>query len=90
MKKNYERKEISNEKYFSRLILYIHNNPVHHGFVEDAFKYPWTSYESIISEKPTKLKRQEVISSFNDLDNFKFSHQRYSKGDDWLKDMIIE
>lgn len=88
--KNYERKEISNEKYFSRLILYIHNNPVHHGFVKDFLEYPWTSYETIISEKPTKLKRQEVIHYFDDLENFKYLHQDFNRHNNILNDIIIE
>ncbi|MCK5079539.1 MAG: transposase, partial [Bacteroidales bacterium] len=32
--KNYERKLINNQKQFTNLIVYIHNNPVKHGFVE--------------------------------------------------------
>jgi len=31
--KNFERKQITSESYFQKLIYYIHNNPVHHGFV---------------------------------------------------------
>ena len=80
--KNYERKEISNDTYFSRLILYIHNNPVHHGFVDDFIEYPWTSYETIISEKPTKLKKHEVIYYFDDLENFKYLHKRFDPEND--------
>ena len=72
--KPFERKLVSNEKYFQTLIYYIHNNPVHHGFVEKMNLYPWSSYETIISDKPTKMKREEIIALYGDLDNFIFYH----------------
>ena len=49
---------------------YIHNNPVHHGFTKTMNSYPWSSYESIISDKKTKLKRQDVIDLFDNKTNF--------------------
>lgn len=72
----FERKLVSSEKYFQQLIFYIHNNPVHHGFVKQMSLYPWSSYDSIISDKPTKLKRKEVIALFGDVDNFVFYHNQ--------------
>ncbi len=70
----FKRKLIDNEDYLTTAILYIHNNPVHHGFCKHTLEYPWTSYLSTISEKPTKLKRDEVIKLFNDKENFKQQH----------------
>ena len=52
----FERKLVASERYFQQLIFYIHNNPVHHGFVKQMNLYPWSSYETIISDKPTRLK----------------------------------
>ena len=66
---------VDDEKYFKNLVIYIHNNPVHHGFAENTIKYLWTSYSSIISEKPTKLMRKEVIDWFEDIENFKYLHK---------------
>ena len=37
----FERKIVTNEKYLQQLIFYIHNNPVHHGFVKQMSLYPW-------------------------------------------------
>lgn len=86
--KNYERKEINNEKYYTSLIVYIHNNPVTHGFVEHSIEYPWTSYPTITSGKPTKLKREELIGYFDDMENFKYLHKTsYFKN---INDLIIE
>lgn len=72
--KNFERIQVSNEKYFRNLIYYIHNNPVHHGFTENMNDYPWSSYASIISTKPTKLQRNRVIEIFDDVNNYKRYH----------------
>lgn len=72
----FKRKLIDNEDYLATAILYIHNNPVHHGFCKHTLEYPWTSYLSTISEKPTKLKRDEVIKLFNDKENFKQQHNK--------------
>ncbi len=74
--KNFKRKQITHEKYFQNMIFYIHNNPVNHGFVDDMFDYPWSSYLSVLSTKSTKLKRKKVIELFDDIDNFKYYHTK--------------
>ncbi len=71
----FRRKQINDNTYFQNLVAYIHNNPVHHNICEYPIQYPWSLYLSCISEKPTKLKRKEVIEMFSDLDNFKYMHQ---------------
>nr|WP_320120340.1 hypothetical protein [uncultured Marinifilum sp.] len=72
----FKRKQINHENYLKQLVLYIQNNPIHHGFCDHPIEYPWSSYLSCISDKPTKMKREEVIEWFDDLDNFKFCHQQ--------------
>ena len=66
---------IDSEKYYKNLVIYIHNNPVIHGFVEDTVEYPWTSYLTVSSDKPTKLKREEILDWFEDIDNFRYLHK---------------
>lgn len=70
----FKRKMISNEIYLKQVLLYIHNNPVHHGFCEHPMDYPWSSYLSCISLKPTNLERNIVIGWFDDMGNFKETH----------------
>jgi REP element-mobilizing transposase RayT len=70
----FKRKQIDNEEYLKTVVLYIHNNPVHHGFCNHTMEYPWTSFLTGISEKPTKLKRDEIIQLFNGRENFKQQH----------------
>jgi REP element-mobilizing transposase RayT len=57
----FKRKLVEGEDYLMELILYIHNNPVRHGFCEKPEQYQWSSYHSCISEKPTKLQRKSVL-----------------------------
>ena len=71
----FKRKQIENENYFQNLIAYIHNNPSHHNSGEHPEQYPWSSYITCLSNKPTKLKRIEVIELFGDLENFKYVHE---------------
>ncbi len=73
--KNYERIQVKNEKYYTNLIVYIHNNPVKHGFTEHAMDYPWSSYLTVVSTKNTKLKREDILDYFNDIENFKYMHR---------------
>ena len=87
--KNFKRKVVSSENYFRKLIFYIHNNPVHHRFTEHIVEYPWTSYGTIISTKQTKLQRNRVIESFNDLENFKYFHS-INQNLDEIEELIIE
>ncbi len=68
--KPFERKLVKSEKYFQNLIYYIHNNPVFHRFTDKINDYPWSSYETVLSEKPTRLVREKVIKIFETKDNF--------------------
>ncbi|QCX52428.1 transposase [Elizabethkingia sp. JS20170427COW] len=70
--KNFKRKEITDDKYFRNLILYLHNNPVHHRFTTDFEKYPWTSYQSFIHQQSDYL-----IQYFDDVKNYHHAHKIY-------------
>ena len=72
--KPFKRKLIDNERYFKQVVMYIHNNPVHHGFCQKAIEYLWSSYVTCTSAKHTKLRRDEVIRWFGDVGNFVAVH----------------
>ena len=86
--KPFERKRITSEKYLNNLIYYIHNNPVHHGFVKRMEDYPWSSYRSLVSDKPTKLQREEVLEIFNGHQNFIDYHAKEQVINDILEFLI--
>jgi len=70
----FDRIEITDKEYFKNLVVYIHNNPVRHGFTRYAMDYPWSSYLTCISIKPIHLQRDTVIGWFDSAANFKTAH----------------
>ena len=62
--------EVDSDRYFVQLIHYIHFNPQKHGFIDDFKKYPYSSYQAIVSGKPTKVCRDEVLGWFQGKDSF--------------------
>jgi hypothetical protein len=51
--------------------------------------YPWSSYDSVVSEKPTLLKREEVIDLFGSKEDFIDYHGQVQNTNAIL-DVIIE
>ncbi|WP_420640637.1 transposase [Candidatus Leptofilum sp.] len=62
--KPFKRKVVDNERYFTTLITYIHRNPQTHGFVDDFREWPWSSYQALLTEKPTQVQREAVLEWF--------------------------
>ncbi|ELR72965.1 hypothetical protein C900_00650 [Fulvivirga imtechensis AK7] len=82
---NFNRKPIEKASYFTALIAYIHNNPVHHGFVKDAGEWPHSSYHSYLLDKRTKIAREEGLEWFGGREEFIKVHQELKK-----KDVMLE
>lgn len=70
----FKRIEVTSDLYLTRLIWYIHHNPQKHGFVSDFREYPHSSYHAHLSNKNTKLKRNEVIEWFGGMFLFENFH----------------
>ncbi|MEO6330747.1 MAG: transposase [Ginsengibacter sp.] len=69
------RKLISDHKYFLEIIYYIHSNIQKHGLHNDFTTYPYSSYLSFISDKPTLLQRDEVLDWFGGRHEFINFHE---------------
>jgi putative transposase len=69
-----KRTKISREEYLRNLILYIHQNPIHHKFCNRIDDWKYSSYKSFSSSKFTLLERDEVLNWFGNLENFIFMH----------------
>jgi putative transposase len=72
----FQRIEVNDPQYFKHLITYIHLNPVHHGFTDDFITYPWSSYGTVISLKPTDLHSEAIIGWFNSDAEFENIHHQ--------------
>ena len=83
------RKIVNSDTYLQNLIHYIHYNPVKHRFTENIWDYSWSSYESVLSSKPTKLKREFVLNLFKNKKAFEEEHQKEKNYID-IEDLIIE
>jgi REP element-mobilizing transposase RayT len=85
--RSFKRKLVDTLDYLKQCILYIHNNPVHHGFCSHPLEYPWTSYLSMVKLKPDKAQHKEVVGWFDGEANFKAMHDgktEIKEIDKWL------
>jgi hypothetical protein len=72
----FRRKIIDSGSYLKQLLLYIHNNPVYHGFCSHPEEYRWSSYGRFISEVPDALIQSIVKDWFHDMENFIYCHSQ--------------
>lgn len=87
--KPFKRLEVTTTRQLANLVHYIHTNPQKHTITDDFRHYPWSSYERIMRDKPSKLKKEEVLHWFRNKENYVNYHARIVDPDD-LKDIIIE
>lgn len=88
-KKNFKRKLIDNPHYFKHVIYYIHHQPSHHGYEIEDLDYHHSSYLSFLTEKNTKLMREDVLKWFGSKDHFQEFHHSKQKLND-IEPFIIE
>ena len=85
--KHFKRIKLDNEEYLKHLIIYTNLNPKHHLDLNCEF-FRFSSYQSILSEKETKLERLEVLELFGGIENFKFCHK--NRGDTLQEKYTLE
>ncbi len=71
----FERILVTNEPYLMRLIVYIHQNPQKHKFVDDFRDWPYSSYHELLGKYATRLKRDKVLELFGGQEGFIQFHQ---------------
>jgi len=74
-KVRFKRERIESEEYLRNVIVYVHLNPVKHEFQENYIDYKYSSYNSILSDKPTLLLRNDVLELFGDKENYIYHHR---------------
>ena len=73
----YKRLLINDNVHLLNTIIYIHNNPVLHGFVKNNTDWLHSSYNIIIENNKIQwLKSDEVIGLFDNVSNFIFCHNK--------------
>ena len=71
----FDRNPVTTEAYFTRLVAYIHQNPQRHGLIDDFRNWPYSSYRTLLSSRPTRLRREVVIDWFNGRQQLEAFHQ---------------
>ena len=71
----FKRIPVTSSRHFYNLIIYIHRNAQKHGFVDDFRDWPWSSYNTLLSEKETRLARTAVLKWFDSRQEFQAIHQ---------------
>jgi len=71
-----KRKLVYDEQYLITLIVYIHTNPVYHGFCNEINYWNFSSYHSILSQSSTKIERNTVLTLFGGVAPFLDFHKK--------------
>ncbi len=74
-----KKKEVVSDAYFTQLILYIHNNPVKHGFVKSIYDWKYSSIHQLADGTFSRLNKIDVIDWFGGIDYFKRAHEDIAK-----------
>lgn len=72
---SFKRISIDSEMYLRKLIIYIHNNPVNHGFVQKPENWIYSSFKNIFYNSKKKIEYISVIDWFGDKENYLFCHR---------------
>jgi REP element-mobilizing transposase RayT len=73
---SFGRRLVEDERYYLRLIHYIHANPVHHRLTNKMSDWKYSSYHTYLTAKETRMNREEVLSWFGGSDNFLKFHEK--------------
>ena len=73
---NYKRKEIKSMDYLRGVVIYIHRNPIKHGYIESLAQWDQSSYLVILNGKTSKIEicGDEVLSWFGGKESFRNFH----------------
>ena len=72
--KAYKRKILESDDDKKECLIYIHSNPVHHKITESIEDWKYSSYMAYITDRSTKVKREEGLSWFENKENFIYCH----------------
>jgi REP element-mobilizing transposase RayT len=69
------RKPVDTDAYLTRLVVYIHQNPVRHGLVKQPAEWAYSSYEALSTGRASRVCRDVVMSWFGNANNFEMAHR---------------
>lgn len=72
--KNFKRKPILSDNHLITAILYVHNNPVHHGFTQQMTDWQWSSVDALFSDESGLVDKEALIRLFGSKISYKEMH----------------
>lgn len=67
---NLNRRLITNDTYYYKVVHYIHANAVQHGICHKIQDWPYSSYQYYLSSMPTWISKQEILDGLGGLNGF--------------------
>lgn len=75
--KNFKKKLIDPSHNLTDVITYIHKQVEHHGYgTYKDLEYPWSSYNMMLLDKTSKIKKQDVIDLFGSREAYLALHEK--------------
>jgi len=71
----YKASRIKSDSYFTRIITYIHQNPLALPHVARLEDYKYSSYPEYLNDINSHLNKEEVINWFGNLEQFRLIHE---------------
>ncbi|MBL7798054.1 MAG: hypothetical protein JNJ90_16300 [Saprospiraceae bacterium] len=75
--KNFKRLQVNSITHLTTVVRYIHANPQLHGLCPDFRDWTDSSYDALLSDRPSKLGRKDVLVWFGGRDELVRSHREY-------------
>ncbi len=75
----FKRKIVDDEEYLMRLVFYIHNNPVHHGFTDRMSDWKHSSWQAYLDQDDSIINPTYFVDRFGGIEKFKAFHQKQPK-----------
>ena len=82
---SFHRIAIDTVNYLCKLIIYIHRNPVNHGFANKPNEWHYSSFNNIYKNMKNIQEYEDVIRWFDDKENYLFCHLKESDLEDEYK-----
>jgi REP element-mobilizing transposase RayT len=79
----FKRPLITDENHFLNTLRYIHQNPIHHGFVDDLETWNYTSYPAFLNPNKKGFYKERVLYILQGLQGFIDFHQNYRLDEDY-------
>ncbi|MEO7308275.1 MAG: hypothetical protein ABIR78_10710 [Ferruginibacter sp.] len=71
----FKRLEVDKDSHFTQTVIYIHANAQRHKICRDFTVHKWSSWHTLLSDTPTKLKRGELLKWFGGKERFIQTHK---------------